>query len=73
MPKMVITLPHTIEENEARLFLAMKLFEIGKLSLEEAASLAGFTTRGFIEILGKFKVPVVNYAPEELEEDLKNA
>ncbi|MCD6490439.1 MAG: UPF0175 family protein [Thermodesulfobacterium sp.] len=73
MPKIVITLPHTIEENEAKLFLAMKLFEIGKLSLEQAASLAGFTMRGFIEILGKFKLPVVDYAPEELEEDLKNA
>jgi predicted HTH domain antitoxin len=47
-----------------------KLFETGKLSLGQAASLAGYSKSTFIELLGKQGIPVIDYPPEELEQEL---
>lgn len=49
--------------------LAIKLFEVGKISLGKAAKMAGFSKRAFIEILGRYKIPVFAYSPEELREE----
>lgn len=68
-----ISIPLEVEEHEARLYLAMKMFELGKLSLGQAAKYAGYSARSFIEILGKHGVPVLNQKAEELESDLTNA
>ena len=69
----LIEIPEDINKEEAKLFLAMKLFEEGKMSLGQASDYAGFSKKSFIEILGKHKIPVIDYPNEELEEDLKNA
>jgi len=53
--------------------LAMKLIEEGKLSLGQAAIMAGYSKRAFMEILGKHGVPVFDYPPDDLEKDLQNA
>lgn len=70
-----IELPSTVEidEKELLLMLATKLYEKGKLSLGQAAKLAGFSKRAFIEILGSYEVSVFNYSADELEQDLENA
>ena len=73
MGQITLTLPVTVTEDEARLFLAMKLFEEGKLSLGQTAITAGYSKRAFMEILGKHGVPVFDYAAEDLERDLQNA
>lgn len=52
------------------MFLAIKLYEVGKLSLGQAAKLAEFSKRAFIEMLGHYKVSVFNYSPEELRSEL---
>ena len=65
-----ISLPPTLSEDEARLLFAIKLFEVGKISLGQAAKLAGFSRRAFMEVLGRYKVPVFNYSPEELREEI---
>ena len=65
--EMKIQLPITLSEDEVRLLLAVKLFEVGKVSLGQAAKIAGFTKRAFIDVLGRYGVPVINYPPEELE------
>lgn len=44
-----------------------------KLSLGQAAELAGVSKRTFIEIVGSYGVSVLNYSPEELERDFVNA
>ena len=49
---------------------AMKLYETERVSLGQAAKLAGYSKRAFIEILGRHKVPVFNYSPEDLREEL---
>jgi len=65
-----IELPPNLSEDEAKLMLAVKLFEVGKVSLGQAAKIAELSKRAFIEILGRFGVPVFNYSPEELREEV---
>ncbi len=63
----------TDEEFEAqiRLMAALKMFELGKLSSGKAAELAGLSRVEFLEACGRYRVPVFNYSPEELEAELK--
>lgn len=52
--------------------LAMMLYQEEVLTIEKAAKLAGQPIETFIESLGKFGVPAVNYSPSELVEELKD-
>ena len=65
-----VELPEGFSAEDARLLLAMKLFETGKATLGQASKAAGLSKRAFIEVLGEYKVPVFNYSPEELREEL---
>ena len=67
---LVCELPMGISENEAKLFLAIKLYEVNKLSLGKAAKLAGYSKPAFIEVLGQYKFPIFNYSAEELREEV---
>ena len=61
----------TPEELGAQIFLmaALKMFELGKLSLGKAAELAGLSRVEFIEQCGRYRVSVFN--PEDPEAELK--
>jgi len=48
---------------------ALKMFELGKLSLGKAAELAGLSRVEFIEQCGRYRVSVYN--PEDPEAELK--
>ena len=63
----------TPEEFEAqvRLMAALKMFELGKPSSGKAAQLAGLSRVEFFEMCGRYRVPVFNYSPEELEAELE--
>ena len=61
-----VTLPFSLSEDEAKLLLAVKLYEVGKVSLGQAAKLAGFSKRAFMEVLGRYHVPLFAYSPDEL-------
>ena len=69
MNALEIQLPQDILVEEARLLLMVKLFETGKLSVGQAAELAGCSKFTFIELLGKLGVPVIDYPLEELEQE----
>lgn len=58
---------------EARLLLAVKLYELGKISTGHAAELAGLSRTEFFFALGRFKLSPFGQAPDELEQDLANA
>jgi predicted HTH domain antitoxin len=73
MSQLVIPVPLSITEDEAKLYLAMKLLEVGRLSCGEAAKLAGYSKRTFMELLGKHGVAFMDYPPEELKDDLRHA
>jgi predicted HTH domain antitoxin len=70
MNALEVQLPQDIPVEEARLLLMVKLFETGKLSVGQAADLAGYSKPTFIELLSKLGVPVIDYPPEELEQEL---
>jgi predicted HTH domain antitoxin len=60
-------------ENEARLLLAVKLYETGKLSTGLAAKLAGVPRVTFMFLLGRYGLSPFGETPEELEKDLSHA
>lgn len=70
MNNLNIELPSTISSEEARLLLAAKLYEVGKLSLGKAAQLSGYSKSTFIELISKMGIAVVNYPAEDLEREL---
>lgn len=53
-------------EQEARLAMAVKLYELGRLSSGQAAKLAGVTRVGFLLGCGKLGVPAVQWDESEL-------
>jgi len=58
---------------EARLLLAVKLYELGRVSTGLAASLAGLDRVAFMFALARFGLSPIDLSPEELAEDLRNA
>ena len=70
MNQITIELPPSISSKEAKLLLAAKLYEIGKLSLGKAAKLAGYSKGTFIELISKMGILVINYPAEELEREI---
>jgi predicted HTH domain antitoxin len=75
MKTVTIHIPESadIDDNEAKLALASKLYERGRLSLGQAATLAGITKNRFMELLADYNVPLINHLPDELDDDIKNA
>lgn len=54
------------------MLLAAKLYERGTLSLGQAAELAGYSKRAFMEVLGKYSVPLFDYPAEELADEIRD-
>lgn len=73
MLEMTIALPDSISESEARLCLAAKLFEAGRLSCGQAAELAGYSKRTYMELLGKQGIAVLDYPADDLTDDVRRA
>ncbi len=75
MKTLTINLPDTIDltEKETLTALAAQLYEMGKLSLGQAAELAGYTKRTFMELLADYGVSVFNFSADELDNDIANA
>ena len=73
MSQATIAIPPSVTEGEAKLYLSMKLFEIGRLSCGQAAELAGYSKRTYMELLGRHGVAVMDYPAGELQDDLGNA
>ena len=81
----VLTIPYSEElllslkenpkqfEAEAHLLLAVKLYELGKVSTGMAAQLAGMSRVAFIFALSRFGLSPIGVEPDELAEDMANA
>ncbi len=67
---LTLQLPLSVSDEEAKLLFAVKLYEVGKASLGQAARMAGFSIRAFMEILGRYNIPVFAYPADELEQEL---
>ncbi len=71
---MTLKLPDNIDlnEKEISIMLAAKLYDLGKMSLGQAANLVGLNKAAFMNELGKYNVSVFGETLEELEQELKN-
>ena len=68
---MTLSIPDSVEldERQTTRFLAAKLYESGKLTLGQAADLAGLSKVAFAEILGDYDVSLFNYPASEISND----
>jgi predicted HTH domain antitoxin len=66
-----LELPLTVSDGEARVLFAVTLYEAGRISLGQAARLAGFSKRSFVDVLGQHHVPVFNYGADDLAEEIE--
>ena len=71
MSELKVELPPEISVEEAKLLLMIKLFESGKLSLGQAAELAGYSKRAFMELIGKLGVPIFDYPADDLQREIQ--
>ncbi len=61
-----VALPPFVTKDEATLMMAVKFYETGRLSLGQAAAVAGYPLRSFVDVLGHHGVTVINYPADEL-------
>ncbi|MEP7144809.1 MAG: UPF0175 family protein [Ferruginibacter sp.] len=75
MKTLILEFPETVNINEqdAKSLLAARLYENATLSLGQAADLAGYSKRTFIELLSKYGVSIFNYPASDIEKDVLNA
>ena len=75
MKTLTINIPDNvdIDNGEARMMLAVKMFEKGKLTLGQAAEIAGISKRAFMEIAGNFDVSPINSELSDIDKDVVNA
>jgi len=71
MKQLTLTIPDhlDLDETETKRFLAAKMYESGKLSLGQAAELAGLSKVAFSEILADYDVSLINYPPSDIPKD----
>ena len=75
MKTIKLNIPDTVDldDREAKMLLASRLYEKGKLTLGQAADLVGLSKSTFMELLGDYDVSILNYPPSELDNDINNA
>jgi predicted HTH domain antitoxin len=71
MSELKVELPPEVSVDEARLLLAIKLFETGRLSLGQAAKMANQTKKAFMEALAKAGVPMFDYPASDLKDEIE--
>jgi predicted HTH domain antitoxin len=59
-------------EAELAFLLAVKLFELRRLSLGKAAALCSMTKPRFMFELGRLQVPVINLDDDQIADELSN-
>lgn len=75
MKTLTLNIPDNVDldKSQVAMLVASVLYENGKLSLGQAAELAGLTKRTFIELLGSYNVSVFNFPASEISSDVANA
>lgn len=75
MQTLTLHLPDSLDldAKELTMLLATRLYEQGKLSLGQAAEMAGYSKRAFMEVLGDYGVSLFNYPASDIARDAANA
>ena len=75
MKTLTLNVPDSLEidNRDLAMLVSTKLYEQGKLSLGQAAEVAGLTKRTFTELLGAYGVSIFNFPAQDLSrEDRKS-
>lgn len=73
MKTLQLNVPEGLNEMEAKIILAGELYEREKITLGQAADLAGLTKRTFVELMGKYGFSIFGDSTDDLITDSKNA
>lgn len=75
MKVLTLNIPDNVDLDnmQVAMLVASRLYEQGRLSLGQAAEVAGLTKRTFAELLGSYNVSLFNYPAEDLSRDVANA
>jgi predicted HTH domain antitoxin len=75
MKTLVLNIPDTVEldDKEALMIVASKLYEKGKITLGQGAEIVGLSKRTFMELLGQYGVSILNSSISDLDRDIRNA
>ncbi len=75
MRTVTLNLPDHIDLNEKEIstMLAAQLYDLGKLSLGQAANLVGLSKEEFMDVLGKYKISIFGETLEDIELYSRNA
>jgi predicted HTH domain antitoxin len=75
MKTISVQIPDTLDlsDHDLAMLVSTHLYEEGKLSLGQAAEVAGLSKRSFAELLGKYNVSIFNFPASDLSNDVANA
>jgi predicted HTH domain antitoxin len=75
MKTLTLNIPDSldVDSHDLALLISTRLYEQGKLSLGQAAEVAGLTKRTFAELLGKYNVSIFNFPASDIIKDVANA
>ncbi len=75
MKTLTLNIPDSldVDNRELAMLVSTRLYEQGKLSLGQAAEVAGLTKRTFAELLSSYDVSIFNYPASDLSRDVTNA
>ena len=59
-------------ERELRILLAVKLFELKRVSVGRAAEISGIGKIAFMDELGRAGIPVINFGEDQIEHELRD-
>ncbi len=75
MKTLTLKIPDTldVDNKELAMIVSTQLYEQGKLSLGQAAEVAGLSKLTFAELLGRYNVSIFNFPASDLSRDVENA
>lgn len=75
MKEILINIPESVELNDmdAKMLLASRLYEKGRFTLGQAAEMVGLSKKAFMELLVNYDVSIINHPSTDLEDDIRNA
>ena len=75
MKTLTLNIPDSldVDNRDLAMLVSTRLYEQGKLSLGQAAEVAGLTKRTFAELLGTYNVSIFNFPAPDLSRDVANA
>ena len=75
MKTILLNIPESLDLNdrEAKMLLASRLYEKGRLTLGQGAEMTGLSKSTFMELLVDYDVNLINHTLTDLDPDIDNA